>query len=92
MREWVGAKPILCAFIALSLAGCVTGVVDEIDSAKCPDPVQGERYSICGRLSASGIDNQGAAGKRALATVDSAQPSTSSSRYSVQGASFHAHR
>ena len=77
----------------VTLSGCVTGVLDENGNEvaqKCPDPLQGSRYSLCGKLSSSGFGG-GAGGKRVLATVDSAHEQTSS-RYTLQGGSFHAYR
>jgi len=79
--------------LLLTLSGCVTGVLDENGNEvaqKCPDPLQGSRYSVCGRLSSSGFSNA-SGGKRVLATVDSAHEKTSS-RYTLQGGTFHAYR
>lgn len=85
----------LCLAVVLAGAGCgASGMVPDAESeavlSQCSAPVEGSRYSLCGKLTTAGFGGPGA--QRTLrGSVDSA-PQPEGSRYSIRGGTFHVAR
>jgi hypothetical protein len=85
---------LLLATLLLSGAACTSGITQDGQTQKllegCPQPVQGARYSLCGRLTTSGLGGPGQAWQ-VMGSVDSA-PAPAGSHYTIQEGTFHGAR
>ena len=75
------------------LGACVTGIADDpAHGQRCANPLRGSRFSVCGQLSSSEVGTATVGGRRVLGSLDSTQPATGNSPYTVKGGTFHAYR
>lgn len=97
--SWATVPDARLAFLSLSLvlggAACgVSGVTQdpeaEVVLSQCSAPVEGTRYSLCGKLTTAGFGGPGE--QRTLRGSLDAAPQPQGSGYSIRGGTFHVAR
>jgi hypothetical protein len=87
--------PLFCLSIALGGAACGgSGLVQDPEGeavlAQCSAPVEGSRYSLCGKLTTAGFGGPGE--QQSLRGSVDAAPQPQGGRYSIRGGTFHVAR
>lgn len=96
MRTKVAATALLAS---LTVMGCArngssnddgTGAAPQA-APSCPEPAQGNRFSLCGTLAAARSDGVTVNGRRVLGSLEGT-PEIAGRRFVVKGATFNAYR
>ncbi len=76
----------------LALAACSGSDSSSVDvgGAPCARPLQGQRYSVCGRLSTAPAPAAAPGGLRIQGSLDAVTTSGSAGERAVSGGTFHA--